>query len=226
MTASLPHDFWSFQIKDLVTGAIALVGLIIASTNLYNAYLRRPKIVATPGGWIFLASHRGEKALVRIFMPSLFFNRGSEPALIVALTLKLTPEAPSRPASVFSWDEFVSRKEVRESGAKHHSGIRAEFQGKASALIVPKSDAVEKEIVFAPVPGSPPLVPGTYGLRLEGRFLGSGKRARRFNSPSTRLTIEEKHLSLVEERIVRDEHGQYLYSNHVQVKTEGHDEPS
>jgi hypothetical protein len=137
-------EFWSFQLKDAVTGVIALAGLTIALTNLYNAYLRRPRIVATPGRWISFASHRGDDTQLRIFMNSLFYNRGSEPALIVSLTLKLIPigTPASRAAVAFAWDEFVSRQEVRDSGALHHKGIRAVFEGKAFALVVPKTDAI------------------------------------------------------------------------------------
>jgi hypothetical protein len=218
--AVTPTDFWFFQAKDAVTGVIALGGLTIALTNLYNAYLRLPRIVSTPGSWVSLASHYGDEAKFRIFLKCLFYNKGSEPALVISLKIKLIPTAgvsPFASQAIFQWHEFVSREEVKESGAFHHKGIRAVFEGEAFALVIPKTDAVEKEIVFLAESGT--LMAAEYTLVLEGAFIGPGKRLRKFRSSSTRLTFEAKHFALAKDRVVRDEAGKYLYSNHVRVNS-------
>jgi hypothetical protein len=218
--AVTPTDFWYLQAKDAITGVIALGGLTIALTNLYNAYLRRPRIVSTPASSISLASHYGEDAKLRIFVKCLFYNKGSEPALIISLKLKLAPTAArSSKDIIFDWHEFVSREEVKDAGTMHHKGIRAAFEGQAFALVIPKTDAVEKEIVFVPGQQSTPLTPGEYTLSLQGAFIGHGKRLRTFRSWSTRLNFTSKDFELVRERVVRDAAGHYLYSNHVQVES-------
>jgi hypothetical protein len=217
--ALMSDDFWFFQAKDGITGIIALGGLTIAVTNLYNAYLRRPKIISTPGNWISLASHYGDEAKFRIFINCLFYNRGSEPALIIALKLKLIPirAASSSPDEVvFRW--HVSREEVRDTGAMHHKGIRASFKGEAFALVIPRTDTVQKEIVFIPVEESGQLIEGDYTLFLEGVFIGHGRRLRKFSSSSARVNLSSQHFASIKERVVRDSEGKYLYSNHVRIQ--------
>jgi hypothetical protein len=218
----MPADFWTFQAKDAVTGAIALLGLVIAVTNLYNSYLRRPKLISAPANRISLASYYGEEAKFRIFTNCLFYNKGAEPAVIISLALRLIPNRAASSSSnevVFQWHEFVAREEVRDTGAMYPKAIRASFEGEAFALIVPRTDAVEKEIVFIPVDNKPgQLIAGDYTLVLEGTFIGHGRRPRQFQSSRARLELSLQHFALVKERVVRDSEGKYLYSNHVRIR--------
>lgn len=222
MNPMIYDDFWFIQAKDIIPAVIASVAFILSASTYFNTYMMKPKIISNPGNRIWLASHRGDENKFRIFVNCLFYNIGSRPALIISLKLKLAPIRVSHPSPaevLFQWDEFVLREEVRDAGEMHHKGIRATFKGKAFALVIPETDTVEKEIVFIPVDESGALIEGDYILSLEGAFIDSGERLRKFSSSSARVTLSSQDFVVAKERIVRDSDGKYLYSNHVPIQT-------
>jgi hypothetical protein len=138
------------------------------------------------------------------------------PALVTDLIAVLSPtstHAHPTKTTRFRWNRFVARKEVRDTGALHDKGVRAEFENEAGLLVVGRSEAVAKEIRFHPIADGE-ITAGEYQVIVEARLVGSSKRWR---SMSRTVTITTQHLEEARSKVINDESGKHLYSYHVRI---------
>ena len=90
---------------------------------------------------------------------------------------------------------------------------------KRSLWLFPKPTQLKKRSCSFPWINIGALIEGDYILSLEGAFIDSGERLRKFSSSSARVTLSSQDFVVAKERIVRNSDGKYLYSNHVPIQT-------
>jgi hypothetical protein len=222
------YGFFFVQAKDIATFLVALLGFLIAFTNLRASYLRKARVNCQLSDFLRLEMSDSKK--VRFTCDVILFNKGAEPALIDNLQIILRNMGRTGASSshlFFPWRELRKTVQVQEPIAPTSGPPRkrmSQFERFAGALIVPKSDALVQEVFF----GDEYVIPGQYEIIVEGVILNSRRRITtgrrpRFRSNMRYITFTDKNLKQFEDNVVRDDAGHYAYSRHVDFKLRGQD---
>jgi len=139
-------SFWTYQIKDVITGVIALVALITSSTGVWVAYLRPRKMRCDLADTVRISYVGPSKRRVKFFADAYALNTGARPGVITRMTIRLCRISPEGAATVLYWRETTKSEDIAEKGSSRR--VWTTFAGFASAVLVPKYDSRLIEAAF------------------------------------------------------------------------------
>ncbi len=139
-------SFWAYQLKDLVTGLVALAALVTSLTGVWVAYLRPRRLRCDLGNIVRISYGGRSKRRVRFMVDTYAINAGARPGVITRMAIRLWCAGSEDSATTLYWRETTKSEDIAEKGSSRR--VWTIFAGFASAVLVPKYDSRLIEAAF------------------------------------------------------------------------------
>jgi hypothetical protein len=201
-TSQEQTGFWTYQLKDLVTGLIAAAALVTSLTGVWVGYLRPRKLRCDLGEKLRLFYTSKPNCLLRIFADVYALNTGAKPGVITRMNIEISDIARKGIAGTLYWREFTKTENIAGKGEPRK--IWTSFAGLASPVLVPKYDACLVEAGFLCDDQFALAENATYELRLLVWIAG---RNGPIKSPPRRITTTDEMLHFLATKATGDSKG-------------------